>query len=112
MPSGPCPASWDGELNLSGVRVLYHVTWDGVSVRTGPNGCFGTLNTLAVVNTTGVTMYAHFVGKRGTPRTVSIAPGFDNRANPLTQPQLGNQGFNDSTDLEGLRITNSPADPA
>jgi hypothetical protein len=110
MPSGPCPANLDGEQDKGGVRVIYHATWDGVSVRDSAASCDGPLVTLAAVNPTGVVMYAHFEGKRGAMRHVQIPVGFDNTANPFRQPQLRNQGLETHSDLDGLTINSHPTD--
>lgn len=116
MPGGTCdPASRGatfnaGELVEGPVQITYRYGWDGTSLRSDATGCVGPLTRVTAVNTSAtVTMYAHFKGRRGTPRTIVMAPGFNQ---VYTQPQLGNQGFTDNTDLENLIISNSPADPA
>lgn len=110
MPTGPCPANIDGELSINGVRVIYHSTWDGTSVRNVGAGCTGPLVSVRAINpANNPTKYAHFRGRRGQPRTLVLTPGFDQT---FTQPQLGNNGFTDNTDLEDLVITNSPDNPS
>lgn len=116
MPTGPCPANWTGQLwfpvdasrpELGGVEIRYTIKHDGTSTReTG--GCMGTVTDLGARSSATVTMYAHFEGRKGTPRTITIEPGFDNLANPYTKGQLNSQGFSDSTDVEGLVINTTP----
>lgn len=115
MPVGTCdPASrgelWNfGELVAGDVRITYRYGWDGVSTRDGPAGCVGPLNRLRCQNLSATaTWYAHFRGRRGQPRVVALTPGFDQT---WTGGQLSSRGFDTNSDLENLRITDSPTPP-
>lgn len=113
MPDGPCAPINDGELALfnGAVRVLYRYTWDGVSTRFGPDGCTGPVTRLQGINTTtNRTFYAHFKGRRGTPRVLEMPPGFNQTIS--NRQQLINAGFDQATDLENLQITESLVPPA
>ena len=122
MPIGTCdPASRgdafnSAELQFGPVNVKYRFGWDGVSTR--ETGCVGPLVqgtgagnrwAVAVANTSQTeTWYVHFKGRRGQPKVFELPPGF---SDTFTVTQLANRGFDDSTDLEDLRITNSATPP-
>lgn len=112
MPSGVCPTNLDGDMVQEGVEIHWHGVWDGTSLRTDPGGCTGSIVSIWGRNTAGQTRYAHFQGRKGTWRTITLSPGFDNSANPLTNPQLRNAGFRDITDIDGAVISISSTPPA
>jgi hypothetical protein len=125
MPIGTCdPASRgdvfnSGELAYGPVRVQYRYGWDGTSTKeTG--GCAGPLVqgtgvaanrwAIKVDNTsTTETWYAHFKGRRGAPKVIDLPPNFSASFNVN---QCSARGFTDSTDVEGLLITQSSIPPA
>jgi hypothetical protein len=84
----------------------YRYGWDNVSTRA--TGCNGPLLQADVVNGNPDTWYAHFKGKRGTWRRITMNPG---DSGTVTQAQLTSAGFVDASDLENLYITRDPAPP-
>src|SRR5690242_1299511 len=123
MPAGTCdPASRgdaynSGELQFGPVNVKYRYGWDGVSTR--ETGCVGPLVqgtaqgdrwAIRVENTSPTdTWYAWFTGRRGQPKSFQIPPGF---VGSYTVQQCSQRGFTDSTDVEGLQVTQSSLPPA
>ena len=123
MAIGTCdPASRgdaynSGELQFGPVNVRYRYGWDGVSTRL--TGCVGPLVqgtaqgdrwAIRVENTSATeTWYAWFTGRRGQPKSFQITPGL---VGTFTVQQCASRGFADSTDLEGLQVTQSPVPPA
>lgn len=113
MPSGTCdPASRgqsfnEGELAVDGgnVSVAFRYGWDGASVR--PD-CVGPLLRVVARNVSALTYYAHFQGRRGQWRRITLDPG---ATRTYTQAQLSSAGFADNSDLEGLYITISQDPP-
>src|SRR5687767_9641608 len=79
------------------VTVTYRYGWDGVSTK--ETGCVGPLIYVSGVNNSATTTYyAHFQGRRGTWRRISLAPGQtleEDRPNRLRA-----MGFDDSSDME------------
>ena len=114
MPIGTCdPASRGDQFNVGQETfgtdglITYRYGWDGVS--TMDTGCVGPLQDVTCVNNNPQTWYAHFQGRKGTWKSVTMAPGFNQTYN---RNQLRQQGFNDSSDLEGLYLTTDPTPPA
>lgn len=113
MPAGTCdPATRGATFNefevawFEGAVVMKgRFGWDGVSVK--PN-CDGPLIRLQGINTTQQTYYAWFLSKSGTPRSITMGPGFNQI---VTQPTLGNQGFNSYSDCDGITVTETPVSP-
>ena len=120
MPIGTCDPASRGDAYNSGelaidngnVTIEYRYGWDGTSTReTGCVGPFvqgtgaGNRWALRAVNNSQITYWAHFTGKRGTPRTIQMDPGFNQT---YTVTQLNNNGFLDNTDLDELSITTTP----
>lgn len=119
MPEGTCDPATRGALYNEGelaieqseeyprgaVTLSYRYGWDGVSAK--PD-CVGPLLRIRVVNNTSDTWYAHFQGRRGTWRRVTLDP---NETRNVGQQALTNAGFIDNTDLEGLYITRSTTPP-
>lgn len=108
------PADW-GASALSveqtfgvGGFIHYEYQWDGISVQ--PE-CRGELNLAWARNNNPETWYAHFQGRRGTWKRITMAPGFDNSATPYTRNQLRQQGFEDNTDMLDLTISKNPNPP-
>ena len=86
----------------------------GGSTRTSDWGCIGPFVegtgagnawALRAENDSAITYYAHFTGKRGNPRTITMPPGF---LQTYTVAQLASAGFDDNTDLDDLSITTTP----
>lgn len=85
----------------------------GGSTRTSEGGCIGPFVqggagdawAIRAANNSQTTYYAHFTGKRGTPRTITMPPGFNQE---YTVAQVNSQGFLDNTDLDELSITTVP----
>lgn len=123
MPAGTCdPASRGDAYNSAAlsidngaVTVEYRFGWDGVSTR--ETGCVGPLVAgpvgdrwaMRVTNTTTTTYYAHFLGRRGRPRVVTLDPETTRTWLPAA---LRVAGFEDSSDAQGMLITRSPETPS
>lgn len=117
MPAGTCdPASvglteWSGAQQVGPCLIEYTYGWDGVSVR--PD-CIGPLTEVVVTNQSPIgvwpaaTWYVHLKGRRGSPKVLDIAPGTVDR---IPRGQLVSRGIIDNTDLEGMRLTDSPTPP-
>jgi hypothetical protein len=108
-----------GELAYGPVRVQYRYGWDGTSTK-DTGGCAGPLVqgtgvasnrwAIKVENSSPVdTWYAHFKGRKGQPKVVEITPGL---VASFNLSQCVARGFSDSTDVEGLLITQSLIPPA
>jgi hypothetical protein len=114
MPIGTCdPATRGASFNEFEVAFFQGAVimkgrfgWDGVSTKA--TGCDGPLIRLQGINTTQQTYYAWFLAKNGTARSITMGPGFNQI---VTQPTLGNQGFNNYSDTDGIDITDSPVSP-
>lgn len=117
MPAGTCDPASRGMAYNEGtyavdngaVVVTYRYGWDGTSTIDSDTGCVGPMLLLSGSNRSAVTYYAHFQGRKGTWRRVQLNPGqtvtYDKTG------QLKQAGFNDNTDLDGLRITTDPNPP-
>jgi hypothetical protein len=75
--------------------------WDGVSV--WPE-CAGPILRIRVTNSGTETWYAHLVGRKGTPRTITIAPGVDRTIQGGQLAQVGIETLDDLSDLTLTRI--------
>jgi hypothetical protein len=109
----------EGELQYGPVNVKYRYGWDGTSTRE-TTGCVGSLIqgtgvasnrwAIRVENTSPTaTWYVHFSGRKGAPKVIDVPPGFVGAFNVA---QSASRGFADSTDVEGLRITQSSTPPS
>ena len=82
------------------VRILW--SWDGISV--WPQ-CAGPIVSGRIWNTGTRTWYAHFIGRRGQPRTIAIPPGTDVTRDATWLAQRGIQTL---ADLDGFLINDTP----
>lgn len=122
--TGTCdPASRGQAFNVQelsvangGVTLTVRYGWDGVSVKDSEEGCDGPLVNgtgpaanrwaiRAVNNTTDTTYYAHTLGKRGQPRTITLLPG---QTSTYTAQQAANNGYETISDLYDLSLTTTP----
>lgn len=115
MPEGTCdPASvgrtyWEvtqAQGPNGEVEFTYRHGWDGTSQR--PE-CNGPIVYVKAFNNGSVTHYGHFLGRKGTPRTIACAPGQtieEDRPNVLR-----NMGLETVDDVAGMYITTSPNPP-
>jgi hypothetical protein len=112
MPKGVCDPSPDAhnvvemDIENGACQARFLWDWDGVSVF--PE-CAGPLFRARVRNNTAnVTYYAHFIGRKGTPRTVDITPGMDETRNAAW---LAQRGLDEYSDLASFTIDRNPDAP-
>lgn len=112
MPIGTCDPATRGEafnafeLVINGVAIWGRYGWDGVSTR--ETGCDGPIIRVWARNDSAETRWAWFEGRRGQPKSLEMAPGFNGTWGPTV---LANRGFESYADLAGLIITDSAEVP-
>jgi len=113
MPPRQCDPSPDAhnvvELHIDNDQCEARFLWDWDGISVFPN-CAGPLFRGRVRNNTvNVTYYAHFIGNRGTPRTIQLDPGLDEVRNAAW---LAQRGLDSYSDLSSFSIDTSPNTPS